>query len=218
MTRPADWNTISRKLVAILRGLRPDETRSVTARLIEAGFQAIEIPLNSPEPFQSLEIAVRTAEELSSGPCLIGSGTVLTKQDVRRVAECGATLAVSPNVDPEIIREARNLSLISMPGVFTATEALTAAKAGASALKFFPASVLGASGISAIRAILPPNLNLCAVGGISEADFADYAASGISGFGLGSSLYAPGRSAEDVGSRADNIIQDYDRIFGRSTD
>lgn len=213
MTQSTGWHRVNRKLVAILRGIRPQETRPVVSELIEAGFEAIEIPLNSPEPFQSLQIAVRTAEEISSGKCLVGSGTVLSVEDVTRIADCGGRLVVSPNVDKAIIRKTVSLSLISMPGVFTATEALAATGAGASALKFFPATVLGPSGINAVRAVLPDTLPLCAVGGISEGDFADYAAVGIRGFGLGSNLYAPGRAPEEIRERADRIIDLYDQAF-----
>lgn len=212
MTQPADWARVNRKLVAILRGIRPDETRPIVSELIEAGFEAIEIPLNSPDPFQSLEIAVRTAEAVS-GKCLVGSGTVLGEDDVVRIAERGGTLVVSPNVDPAVIRKSVSLSMVSMPGVFTASEALAAAAAGASALKFFPASILGPAGINAVRAVLPDTLPLCAVGGISETDFAAYAAVGLRGFGLGSSLYAPGRAAAEIRERADRIIELYDRTF-----
>lgn len=213
MTQSARWDAVNRKLVAILRGMRPQETRAIVSELIEAGFEAIEIPLNSPEPFESLEIAVRTAEETSSGKCLIGSGTVLGEDDVTRIAEAGGTLVVSPNVDGAIIRKTVSLSMVSMPGVFTATEALAAAAAGASALKFFPASVLGPSGINAVRAVLPDTLPLCAVGGISENDFAAYAAVGLRGFGLGSSLYAPGRAPTEIRERANRIIDLYDLAF-----
>lgn len=213
MTQSAGWTQVNRKLVAILRGIRPEETHPIVSELIAAGFEAIEIPLNSPEPFRSLEIAVRTAGETASGMCLVGSGTVLGEDDVIRVAEAGGTLVVSPNVDPAVIRKTVSLSMISMPGVFTATEALAAAAAGASALKFFPATVLGPSGINAVRAVLPTTLPLCAVGGISETDFAAYAAVDIRGFGLGSSLYSPGRAPEEIRERANRIIDLYDRAF-----
>ena len=203
---------LKRKLVAILRGIKPQETRAVVASLIEAGFEAIEIPLNSPQPFQSLEIAVRAAEELAPGSGLIGSGTVLTPEDVTRVAECGGKLVVSPNADPAVIAKTRSLSMVSMPGVYTAGEAFIALNAGASALKFFPASSLGPSGINAISAVLPTGTDIYVVGGISETDFAGYAAVNIRGFGLGSSLYSPGRSPVDIGQRAKQIVEIYDSV------
>lgn len=197
-------------LIAILRGLRPSETESIVGALIETGFTAIEIPLNSPEPFRSIEAAVRMAPD----GCLIGAGTVLTTQDVERLADIGARLMVSPNVEPEVIALAAARGLVTMPGVFTPTEALAAARAGASGLKFFPASVLGPKGIGAIKAVLPAGLETAAVGGVSETDFADYAAVGVKSFGLGSSLYKPGMDASEVAARARATIEAYDRVHG----
>jgi len=197
-------------LIAILRGLKPGETEDVVGALIEAGFTAIEIPLNSPEPFRSIEIAVKMAPE----GCLIGAGTVLTVADVERLADVGGRLMVSPNVGPDVIAAAAARGMVTMPGVFTPTEALAAARAGATGLKFFPASVLGPSGIQAIRAILPPELEIAAVGGVSDRNFADYAAIGIRSFGLGSSLYKPGMDGAEVRARAEATIEAYDPVYG----
>lgn len=199
-----------RPLIAILRGLKPNETEDVVGALIEAGFTAIEIPLNSPEPFRSIEIAVKMAPE----GCLIGAGTVLTVADVERLADVGGRLMVSPNVEPDVIAAAAARGMVTMPGVFTPTEALAAARAGATGLKFFPASVLGPSGIQAIRAILPPELEIAAVGGVSDRNFADYAAIGIRSFGLGSSLYKPGMDGAEVRVRAEATIEAYDTVYG----
>ncbi|MGB3878801.1 MAG: 2-dehydro-3-deoxy-6-phosphogalactonate aldolase [Shinella zoogloeoides] len=197
-------------LIAILRGLKPSETEDVVGALIEAGFTAIEIPLNSPEPFRSIEIAVKMAPE----GCLIGAGTVLTVADVNRLADVGGRLMVSPNVEPEVISTAAAKGMVTMPGVFTPTEALAAARAGATGLKFFPASVLGPAGINAIRAILPADLEIAAVGGVSEKNFADYAAIGIRSFGLGSSLYKPGMTGAEARARAVATIEAYDAVYG----
>ncbi|MDX3925626.1 MAG: 2-dehydro-3-deoxy-6-phosphogalactonate aldolase [Shinella sp.] len=197
-------------LIAILRGLKPSETEGVVGALIEAGFTSIEIPLNSPEPFRSIEIAAKMAPD----NCLIGAGTVLTTQDVERLDAAGGRLVVSPNVEPEVIALAAAKGMITMPGVFTPTEALAAARAGATGLKFFPASVLGPSGIQAIRAVLPSDLEIAAVGGVSEANFADYARIGIRSFGLGSSIYKPGMSADEVAARARVTIDAYDQVYG----
>lgn len=199
-------------LIAILRGLKPDETADVVGALIETGFTAIEIPLNSPEPFKSIEIAARMAPE----GCLIGAGTVLTVEDVTRLAGAGGRLMVSPNVAPEVIAAAAERGMVTMPGVFTPTEALAAARAGATGLKFFPASVLGPSGIQAIRAVLPAELEIAAVGGVSERTFADYAAVGLRSFGLGSSLYKPGMDGAAVRERARITIEAYDAVYGAS--
>jgi 2-dehydro-3-deoxyphosphogalactonate aldolase len=160
MTTPVAWPKLKRSLVAILRGLKPDETAATVGALSEAGFEAIEIPLNSPDPFRSIRIA---ADSAPAG-VLIGAGTVLSTEDVDRLADAGGTLMVSPNVDAQVIARAIHHRMVSMPGVFTPTEALGATRAGASALKFFPASVLGPSGISAIRAVLPPDAEIGAVG------------------------------------------------------
>ena len=199
-------------LIAILRGLKPGETEEVVGALIETGFTAIEIPLNSPEPFRSIEIAAKMAPET----CLIGAGTVLTVDDVNRLADVGGRLMVSPNVEPDVISSAAAKGMVTMPGVFTPTEALAAAKAGATGLKFFPASVLGPSGIQAIRAVLPAELEIAAVGGVSDRNFADYAAIGLRSFGLGSSLYKPGMSGADVRARAKATIEAYDAVYGVS--
>ncbi|PDT52180.1 MULTISPECIES: 2-dehydro-3-deoxy-6-phosphogalactonate aldolase [Sinorhizobium] len=197
-------------LIAILRGLKPEETESVVGALIETGFTAIEIPLNSPDPFRSIETAVKMAPV----DCLIGAGTVLTTGDVEQLDGVGGRLMVSPNVESSVIRLAAAKRMVTMPGVFTPTEALAAAAAGASGLKFFPASVLGPAGIAAIRAVLPHDIEIAAVGGVSEANFADYASIGVRSFGLGSSLYKPGMSAADVRQRAMATLKAYDAVYG----
>ncbi|MBK5570275.1 2-dehydro-3-deoxy-6-phosphogalactonate aldolase [Ensifer sp. SSB1] len=197
-------------LIAILRGLKPEEAEGVVGALIETGFTAIEIPLNSPDPFRSIETAVKIAPE----GCLIGAGTVLTTAQVEQLADVGGRLMVSPNVEPAVISLAAQKGMVTMPGVLTPTEALSAAAAGATGLKFFPASVLGPSGITAIRAILPPELEIAAVGGVSDANFGDYAQAGIRSFGLGSSLYKPGMRAAEVRERAVATIKAYDAVYG----
>jgi 2-dehydro-3-deoxyphosphogalactonate aldolase len=197
---------MKRPLIAILRGLRPEEAEGIVGVLIENGFTAIEIPLNSPDPFRSIAIAVKKA----SSEVLIGAGTVLTAQAVEQLHDVGGRLMVSPNVDPEVIARAGERGMVTLPGVFTATEALLAAKAGASGLKFFPASVLGASGISAIRAVLPADLMIAAVGGISDKNFVEYTKTGVHAYGLGTSLYKPGMTVAEVAARAKATIHAYD--------
>ena len=201
---------MKRPLIAILRGIKPEETADIVGALIETGFTAIEIPLNSPEPFRSIKIAAKMAP----ADCLIGAGTVLTVEDVDRLDGAGGKLLVTPNVEPAVISRARDKGMVTMPGVFTATEALSAARAGATGLKFFPAGVLGASGISAIRAVLPPELVIAAVGGVSDKNFADYTKAGILAFGLGTSLYKPGMTAAEVAERAKATIYAYDEAIG----
>jgi 2-dehydro-3-deoxyphosphogalactonate aldolase len=171
-------------------------------------FEAIEIPLNSPAPFDSISILAKMAPE----SVWIGAGTVLTAEDVDRLHDAGGRLLVTPNVDPLVLARAAHHHMLTMPGVLTPTEALLAIKSGASALKFFPASVLGPAGISAIRAILPRDCVTGAVGGVSEANFADYFEVGVRTFGLGSSLYKAGFSAAEVKQKALVSIKAYDEM------
>ena len=186
----------------------PPEVLDAIEALVAEGFEAAEIPLNSPDPF----VSISRAAGAFGARCLM-VGTVLTPNDVDRLAECGGRLMVSPNFDPQVIAQAELRGLVSMPGVFTASEALLALRAGASALKFFPASVLGPSGIAAIRAILPPETIIGAVGGVSEASFAAYAKVGVRVFGLGTSLYKPGETADDVRAKARAAVAAYDAAF-----
>lgn len=209
---PVPWPRLRRPLVAILRGIRPDEAEPIVGALIEEGFEAVEIPLNSPEPFRSIAAAVR----LAPANVLIGAGTVLDTADVDRLADTGAQLSVSPNIEPEVVRHAAARGLVTMPGVLTPSEAIMALKAGASALKVFPASIIGAAGIQAMAVVLPPETVIGAVGGVGEKDFPAYAAAGIRTFGLGSSLYKPGLSAAEVRDRARATIAAYDAAFGKA--
>ncbi|GAK70113.1 2-dehydro-3-deoxy-6-phosphogalactonate aldolase [Agrobacterium rubi TR3 = NBRC 13261] len=197
-------------LVAILRGIRPEETEAVVTGLLESGLRAIEIPLNSPDAFRSIEIAAK----LAPADALIGAGTVLTVEDVANLDAAGGKLMVSPNVDVEVITAAREKGMVTMPGVLTPTEALLALKAGATGLKFFPASVLGPSGINAIRAILPKDTLVAAVGGVSDKNFSDYTSIGVTAFGLGTSLYKPGMTTAEVQERAVLTVKAYDIAIG----
>ena len=179
MSARVAWPKLRYPLVAILRGIRTEETEAIVEALIETGFEAIEIPLNSPDPF----VSIGKAAKLAPANVLIGAGTVLSVEDVDRLHDVGGRLMVSPNVEPDVIRRASGHGMVTMPGVFTPTEAFSAIRAGASALKFFPASVLGADGIKAVSAVLPKDVPLGAVGGVSESDFATYVAAGVSCFG-----------------------------------
>ncbi|TPW27406.1 2-dehydro-3-deoxy-6-phosphogalactonate aldolase [Pararhizobium mangrovi] len=206
------WPEMRRSLVAILRGIRPDEVEAAIDELVEAGFTAMEIPLNSPEPFRSIEMAAKRAPE----GCLIGAGTVLDTGSVDRLNDAGGRLLVAPNAAPAVIARAAAFSMVTMPGVMTPSEAFVALDAGASALKFFPASVLGPAGIGAMMAVLPKDVPVGAVGGVSEKNFADYAAVGIRTFGLGSSLYKPGMDAAEIGRRARTAVAAYDDVFAEA--
>ncbi|GGA89866.1 2-dehydro-3-deoxy-6-phosphogalactonate aldolase [Brucella endophytica] len=205
---PVAWPKLKRDLVAILRGIKPEEALAIGQALAEAGFEAIEVPLNSPEPFHSIETMAKALPDV-----LVGAGTVLDPADVARLHDAGGRLMVSPNVEPEVIRAASAKGMVTMPGVFTPTEALAACKAGASGLKFFPASVLGPDGIKAISTVLPKGVVIGAVGGVTEGEFAAYAEVGIRTFGLGSSLYKPGMTVADVKERAWMAVSGYDSVF-----
>lgn len=209
----APFPPFKRGLVAILRGLTPDEAEPIGTILAEAGFEAIEVPLNSPQPLRSVEILAKAWGDR----LLIGAGTVLSAGAVADVAAAGGRLIVSPNVEAEVLVEAARRGLVSMPGVFTPTEALAALRYGASGLKFFPANVLGAAGLGAIRAILPPGTLTGAVGGVAEPDFPAFWQAGVRIFGLGTSLYRPGDHPDEVAKRARRVIAAYDALpAGRS--
>lgn len=185
-------------LVAILRGIRPDEVVDIGLALVGAGFKLIEVPLNSPEPLESI---ARLAACLA-GRAMVGAGTVLTAGQVDQVAAAGGTLVVSPNADPDVIARTRALGLVSLPGVFTPGEAFAALSAGANALKVFPAELASPAGLRALRAVLSPQTKVLIVGGIAPETMTEWQAAGASGFGIGSALYKPGRKREDIAGRA----------------
>jgi len=210
MSQTAPFPSLRRGLVAILRGLTPQEAVAVGKAVHDAGIEAIEVPLNSPDPFASIE---RLAAALPAS-ALVGAGTVLSPGDVDALHRAGGRLLVSPNIDAGVMARAAQYSLVTMPGVFTPTEAFQAIRLGASALKFFPASVLGPGGIAAMRAVLPKDVTVGAVGGVSEKDFSGYRAAGVTLFGLGSSLFKPGMTAADVAARARAAAGAWDAVFG----
>jgi 2-dehydro-3-deoxyphosphogalactonate aldolase len=194
-------------LVAILRGIRPDEVEAVADGLVAEGFRLIEVPLNSPDALQSIRgLAARFGAQ-----AIVGAGTVLTAAEVAAVAETGAGLIVAPNCDPTVIRAAKASGLSCLPGVATPSEAFTALAAGADALKAFPAEALPPAVIKAWRAVLPREVAVLPVGGIEPASMAAYRAAGAAGFGLGSALYKPGMSAEAVRSRAAAFVEAWRR-------
>jgi len=197
---------MSRNLIAILRGITPAEAPAVAAILIDAGIDRIEVPLNSPDPFDSIA-AIVAAHGHSA---LIGAGTVLTVADVASVARAGGKLVVSPNCDPQVIRATQAAGMQSWPGVLTPTECFAALQAGADGLKIFPASLLGPDGLKAIRAVLPTGTQVYAVGGAGPDNFGTWFAASANGFGIGSALYKPGLNLDDIAQRARDIVAAYD--------
>lgn len=185
-------------LVAILRGLKPENAEAVGHVLVEAGFRIIEVPLNSPEPFRSIERLAKTMP----GDVLVGAGTVLDPEQVNGIRDVGGRLIVMPHADLEVIRRAKEQDLICTPGVATPTEAFAALKAGADAIKIFPAEAIPPSVVKAWRAVLPKDAIVVPVGGIKPDNMKPYVDAGANGFGLGSALFTPTMSVEEIGRNA----------------
>ncbi len=197
-------------LVAILRGLRPDEAVDVGEAIVAAGFRCLEVPLNSPEPLDS----IRRLRDALEGRAVVGAGTVLDIDAVRAVADAGSQIVISPNTNPEVIRAAKAAGLVSMPGFFTPSEAFVALGAGADVLKLFPSEVAGPAGLKAVRAVLPPHTRVYAVGGVEPDSVRNWVGAGASGFGLGSAVFKPGRSAEDTGKAAAAFVRAWEQRGG----
>ncbi len=189
-------------LIAILRGITPAEAPAIGTALVNAGITTIEVPLNSPDPLQSIAALSRHLGDAA----IVGAGTVLSVADVNAVAQAGGQIIVSPNCNTEVIQATKALDLQSWPGVFTPTEAYAALDAGADGLKLFPGAMAGPTGLSAMRAILPKGTLVYAVGGAGPENFGDWIAASADGFGLGSALYKPGLNATEVGERATAIV------------
>lgn len=198
---------MTRNIIAILRGVRPEEVLDIGAVLVKGGITTIEVPLNSPDPFTSIGLLAHEFGAVTK----IGAGTVLTKDDVNRVAEVGGTLVVSPDANPEIIRATKVAGMASYPGVLTPTECFSALRNGADGLKFFPASLIGPAGLAALRAVLPPETETYAVGGAGPDSFAEWFTAGATGFGIGSGIYKAGFTTQDVAARAAAIVEAYDK-------
>ena len=190
-------------VIAIVRGVKPDEIIAVAEALYAAGVRVVEAPLNSPDPYQTICIL----SEAFAGRLICGGGTVLTVEQVDKVAAAGGHISVAPNTDGAVIRRAVGLGLIPFPGFGSATEAFEAIHAGARYLKLFPASTYGTAHLKALKAVLPPEAIVAPVGGIGPADIAPWRAAGAGCFGIGSEIYKPGMAAEEVHRRAVELVR-----------
>jgi 2-dehydro-3-deoxyphosphogalactonate aldolase len=190
-------------LVAIIRGVTPDEVEAVGEAIFAAGIRIIEVPLNSPDPFES----IRRLSARMGDRALVGAGTVLNVGQVREVERAGGRLVVSPNTNPDVIRATIHAGMVSAPGYFTPSEAFAAIDAGATALKLFPAEAASHIVVNAQRAVLPKDLPLLIVGGVTPESMQPWLAAGANGFGLGSGVYRPGQDTEEVGAQARAYVQ-----------
>ena len=199
---------MSRPIIAILRGVNPTEAVGIAGVILAAGIDKIEVPLNSPSPFDSINAIVKVYGDQA----LIGAGTVLTTAQVKQVRSAGGQLVVSPNCDPAVIAATIAEGMQSWPGVFTPSEALAALQAGATGLKLFPGDMAGPKGLKAMRAILPFGTQVYAVGGAAPDNFSKWIEASADGFGLGSAIYKPGDTSETVAAKAQAIVTAFDAI------
>jgi len=203
----------SRNLIAILRGITPDESVKMGQCLVGTGITRIEVPLNSPNPLES----IRRMSAAPGESAEIGAGTVLTVEQVEQVHAAGGTFVVSPNCVPEVIKATKSLGMESYPGVLTPSECFAALASGADAIKVFPADLLGITGLKAIRAVLPTETQIYMVGGVDETSLGAWVLAGANGFGLASGLYQPGKSVDDVALTAQVLVAAYDKEFSRGS-
>jgi len=202
---------MTRKIIAILRGVEPHQVCDMAEVIFEAGITRIEVPLNSPQPLKSIELLARDFGDQAQ----IGAGTVLTTDDVHAVAQAGGRMIVSPDCNTDVIIATKAAGMDSYPGVATPTEALAALRHGADAIKLFPAFLMGPKGYQAMSAILPKGTVSYAVGGVGPDNFADWSAVGVDGFGIGTGIYKPGFSVAQVAQRGQDIVRAYDEVCAK---
>lgn len=200
---------MTRQIIAILRGIQSHEIESYAEILIDAGLSMIEVPLNSPTPFATIEKLVNFCGKNA----LCGAGTVLEVEQVKKLNDIGAQMVVSPNCDTEVIRATKAHHMLSYPGVMTASECFAALKAGADGLKLFPGDVVRPQGLKALRAVMPKQAEFFAVGGAGADNFTQWIKAGATGFGIGSALYQAGMPLEDFKKNLTHIIEAYDKAI-----
>lgn len=210
MTLMEQWQDALKTLplVAILRGLRPAEALDVGEMLVQAGFRIVEVPLNSPDPFDSIKRLVQTLGKRA----IVGAGTVLTVADVETLHAAGGQICISPNANPDVIRRAKALGLISFPAFFTPTEAFSAIDAGADAIKLFPAELAGTTGLKAMKAVLPKHIPVFPVAGVTPDNMKDFLEAGAAGFGIGSAVFKPGDTPEIVYKKARAFVEGWEAL------
>ena len=192
----------SKPLVAIIRGVKPEEAVAVAETMYEAGIRIIEVPLNSPDPFTSIKNIVNALGD----KMIVGAGTVISKEQVHKLKEVDGQIVVSPNMNPEIIELTKELGMLSYPGVMTVSECFSAIEEGADGLKLFPADVTGMAFIKAVKVVLPKKVPILAVGGVNTDNMQAWLANGADGFGLGSSIYKPGMNLDEISERCSKIV------------
>ncbi|OKL42409.1 2-dehydro-3-deoxy-6-phosphogalactonate aldolase [Pseudovibrio exalbescens] len=199
-----------RNIIAILRGITPEEAEATVEVIVAAGITQIEVPLNSPSALKSIGLMKKRIGDAAG----IGAGTVLSARDVQDTRDAGGEFVVSPNADKDVILATKQAGMMSCPGVFTPTECFEAIKHGADILKVFPAFIMGPEGIKAMKAVLPKDKPVYAVGGVGAADFPAYIGAGCAGFGLGSNIFKPGNTVQDTAANAREMVEAYDALEG----